>query len=86
MPTFIPMVPSLIATLGSGDPVAIISSINVGSHVVDVSPLSTLGAMCIANAAAYEDRNQLFQRLLIYGLAMAVVGALVCYLFFALLW
>jgi di/tricarboxylate transporter len=86
MPTFIAMVPSLIATLGGGDPVAIISAINVGSHVVDVSPLSTLGAMCIANAAAHEDRNQLFQRLLIYGLAMAVVGALVCYLFFVILW
>jgi len=86
MPTFIAMVPSLIATLGGGDPVAIISAINVGSHVVDVSPLSTLGAMCIAHAAAHEDRNQLFQRLLIYGLAMALVGALVCYLFFGLLW
>src|SRR6266540_6844557 len=78
MPTFIPMVPSLITKLGGGDPVAIISAINVGSHVVDVSPLSTLGAMCIANAAVHEDRNQLFQRLLIYGLSMAVVGALVC--------
>lgn len=86
MPTFIPMVPSLLAKLGGGDPVAIISAINVGSHVVDVSPLSTLGAMCIANAAASEDRNQLFQRLLVYGLAMALVGALVCYLFFGLLW
>jgi Na+/H+ antiporter NhaD/arsenite permease-like protein len=86
MPTFIPMVPSLIAKLGGGDPVAIISAINVGSHVVDVSPLSTLGAMCIANAAASEDRNRLFQRLLVYGLAMALVGALVCYLFFGLLW
>jgi Na+/H+ antiporter NhaD/arsenite permease-like protein len=86
MPTFIPMAPSLMAKLGGGDPVAIISAINVGSHVVDVSPLSTLGAMCIANAAAHEDRNRLFQRLLVYGLAMAVVGALVCYLFFGLLW
>jgi di/tricarboxylate transporter len=86
MPTFIPMVPGLIAKLGGGDPVAIISAINVGSHVVDVSPLSTLGAMCIANAAPAEDRNRLFQRLLVYGLAMAVVGALVCYLFFGLLW
>lgn len=86
MPTFIAMVPSLIAELGGGDPVAIISAINVGSHVVDVSPLSTLGAMCIANAAAHEDRNQLFRHLLIYGLAMAVIGALVCYVFFGLLW
>ena len=79
------MVPSVMSQLG-GDPVAIISAINVGSHVLDVSPLSTLGAMCIANTAAHENRNRLFQRLLIYGLAMAVVGALVCYLFFVILW
>ncbi|HEU5103291.1 MAG TPA: SLC13 family permease, partial [Roseiflexaceae bacterium] len=86
MPTFIPMVPGLIAKLGGGDPVAIVSAINVGSHVVDVSPLSTLGAICIANAAAHEDHDRLFRRLLIYGLAMALIGALVCYLFFGLLW
>ena len=41
--------------------------------------------MCIANAACHEDRNRLFRRLLLYGLSMAVVGALVCYLFFGLL-
>ena len=85
MPAFIPTVPGLIANMGGGDPIAIISAINVGSHVVDVSPLSTLGAMCIANAACHEDRNRLFRRLLLYGVSMAVVGALVCYLFFGLL-
>ena len=63
-----------------------VSAIKVGSHGVDVSPLSTLGAMCIANAAAHEDRDKLFRRLLLYGLAMAVVGAGVCYLCFGLLW
>jgi di/tricarboxylate transporter len=85
MPAFIPTVPGLIEKMGGGDPIAIISAINVGSHVVDVSPLSTLGAMCIANAACHEDRNRLFHTLLLYGLSMAVVGALVCYLFFGLL-
>jgi di/tricarboxylate transporter len=85
MPAFIPAVPGLIAKMGGGDPIAIISAINVGSHVVDVSPLSTLGAMCIATAACHEDRSRLFRILLLYGLSMAVVGALVCYLFFGLL-
>jgi Na+/H+ antiporter NhaD/arsenite permease-like protein len=77
MPTFIPLVPGLITKLGGGDPVALVSAINVGSHVVDVSPLSTLGAVCIAHAAG-EDRARLFHRLLLWGLAMAVVGAAVC--------
>jgi Na+/H+ antiporter NhaD/arsenite permease-like protein len=77
MPSFIPLVPGLITKLGGGDPVALVSAINVGSHVVDVSPLSTLGAVCIAHAAG-EDRARLFHRLLLWGLAMAVVGAAVC--------
>ncbi len=86
MPTFIPLVPDLIARMGGGDPVAIISAINVGSHVVDVSPLSTLGAMCIAHAAAHENRQRLFQALLLYSVSMAGVGAVVCYVVFGLLW
>lgn len=82
MPTFIALVPDLIEKLGGGNPTAMIAAINVGSHLVDVSPLSTLGALCIANAAADEDRNRLFRNLLLYGLSMSGVGALVSYLFF----
>ena len=85
MPAFIAIVPSLIVKLGGGNPVAIVASINVGSHLVDVSPLSTLGALCIANAAPHEDRNQLFRHLLWYGLSMSIVGAVICYIFFGLL-
>ncbi len=38
-----------------------ISSINVGAHLVDASPLSTLGALCIACAAEHEDKAKLFR-------------------------
>lgn len=85
MPAFIPLVPGLIAQLGGGSPVALVSSINVGSHLVDVSPLSTLGALCVANAPHGEDRDRLFRRLLYYGLSMSVVSALVCWFFFGVL-
>jgi di/tricarboxylate transporter len=85
MPAFIPTVPGLIEKLGGGDAVAIVSAINVGSHVVDVSPLSTLGAMCIAAADPSEDRALLFRNLLAWGFAMAIVGAIVSYLIFGLL-
>ena len=81
MPTFIPLVPGLIEKMGTGDPVALVSSINVGSHVVDVSPLSTLGALCLANAAKSENKVQLFRHLLIYGLFMSLVGAAASYIF-----
>lgn len=85
MPAFIPTVPELIKTLGGGDPVAIVASINVGSHAVDVSPLSTLGALCLVSAAHYEDRNKLFHQLLFFGFLMSFVGALVCYVYFQIL-
>ncbi len=82
MPTFISLVPDLIDKLGGGNPTAMIAAINVGSHLVDVSPLSTLGALCIANAGSHEDKNRLFRNLLFYGLSMSLVGALVSFLFF----
>jgi di/tricarboxylate transporter len=85
LPAFLPTVPGLIENLGGGDPIAIASSINVGAHLVDVSPLSTLGALCIASAPASENRSALFNKLLLWGLSMSVVGALVCFVFFGLL-
>ncbi len=85
LPAFLPTIPTLIEQLGGGDPIAIAASINVGAHMVDVSPLSTLGAICIASAPATENRTRLFNKLLAWGLSMSVVGALVCYVFFGLL-
>ena len=85
VPMFLPMVPGLIKEIGGGDPVALISSINVGAHLVDSSPLSTLGALCIACAGDHEDKAKLFRNLLIWGLSMSVVGAFACWLFFGIL-
>jgi Na+/H+ antiporter NhaD/arsenite permease-like protein len=85
LPAFLPTIPGLIQKIGGGDPMAIASSVNVGAHLVDVSPLSTLGALCIANAAATENRRTLFNKLMIWGLSMSVVGAFVCWVFFGLL-
>lgn len=85
LPSFLPTIPGLIEKLGGGNALAIAASINVGAHLVDVSPLSTLGALCIANAPVHEDRALLFNRLLLWGLSMSVVGGLVCYVFFGVL-
>ena len=54
---------------------------NIGGHLVDVSPLSTIGALCIAGAPVEESRN-LFNKLLVWGLSMSVVGALICWILF----
>jgi di/tricarboxylate transporter len=86
LPAFLPVIPGLIVKLGGGDPLAIASSIIVGANLVDVSPLSTLGALCLAHAPASEDRAKLFNQLLAWGLSMAVVGAIVCFVLFGILW
>jgi hypothetical protein len=81
LPAFLPTVPGLVAQLGGGDPVALSLSINVGSSLVDVSPLSTLGALCIAAAPATVDTRALFRQLLLWGISMTVVGGVLCHLF-----
>lgn len=82
LPALLPTVPGLVRELGGGDPLAIASSILIGGHLVDVSPLSTIGALCIACAPPDADRRALFNRVLAWGLSMAVVGAVGCYLAF----
>ena len=84
MPMFLPMTPGLVELTG-GDPIAIISAIDVGSHLVDTSPLSTLGALCIASAGEEEDKGVLFRKLLIWGLSMSIVSGIVCFVFFGVL-
>ena len=48
LPMFLPTVTDMATQLGNVDPLAIASSMNVGAHLVDVSALSTLGALCMA--------------------------------------
>jgi di/tricarboxylate transporter len=81
LPAFLPMVPGLAHQLGGANAMAIATSINVGGHLVDVSPLSTIGALCIASAPT-DDIRPLFNKLLAWGLSMAFVGAAVCWTFF----
>jgi di/tricarboxylate transporter len=82
LPAFLPTVPGLIMRLGGGDPVSIATSMNVGAHLVDLSPLSTTGALCLAGVSPAENVRSVFNKLLAWGLSMTVVGAIICYLFF----
>ena len=85
LPAFLPTVPGLAEQLIGVQPLAIASSMNIGGHLVDVSPLSTLGALCMAAAPSSEDSRKLFNQLMAWGLSMTVVGGLVCYLLFTVL-
>ncbi|MSQ94118.1 MAG: C4-dicarboxylate ABC transporter [Gemmataceae bacterium] len=86
LPAFLPMVKDVALRLPGSSPLALALSVIVAGHLVDSSPLSTIGALCIAGAGAEEDRRGLFLRVLAWGLAMAGVGAVWCYVVYGVMW
>ena len=82
LPALLPTIPDLIEKMGGGDALALVSSMIIGGHLVDVSPLSTLGALCLAAAPPGTDTRALFNKLLAWGVSMTVVAAAVCWIFF----
>jgi len=81
LPAFLPTATTLVEKVGGGDPLAVALSINVGAALVDVSPLSTLGALCVAAVRGQVPSRALFHQLLAWGIAMTVAGAIFCQLF-----
>ena len=69
-----------VQKMGGGDLLALASSVNVGAHLVDLSPLSTLGALCVA--ADKDGTDKLYRQLLAVGMSMVVFGALFCQIAF----
>jgi di/tricarboxylate transporter len=82
LPAFLPTIPGLVARLGGGDPLSIATSMNVGAHLVDMSPLSTTGAMCLAGITDPAEVRPTYNKLLAWGLSMTVIGSLLCWIFF----
>lgn len=82
LPAFLPMVPDLAQRLGGIDPLRIAWSMNIGASLVDLSSLSTVGALFLAGAPAGADARALFNALLAWGLSMSVVGAALCWVLF----
>jgi di/tricarboxylate transporter len=82
LPAFLPTIPGLVARLGGGDPIGIATSMNVGAHLVDMSPLSTTGAMCLAGITDPAEVRPTYNKLLAWGLSMTVIGAVWCWLAF----
>ncbi|MBL8829368.1 MAG: hypothetical protein JNM18_20455 [Planctomycetaceae bacterium] len=84
LPAFLPTVPVVLANLGgSGEPMpdkllAVATAVNIGSNLVDVSSVSTIGALCVAATPDEAARRLLFRHALIWGLSMSVVGAVLC--------
>jgi Na+/H+ antiporter NhaD/arsenite permease-like protein len=82
LPAFLPMVPELAERLGGIDPLNIAWSMNVSASLVDLSSLSTVGALYIAGLAPGSDARGLFNALLAWGMSMTVAGALLCWILF----
>jgi len=84
-PTFLPLVPTVLAKMGGGNPIPLILSIIVAGSLVDASPLSTLGALALASAPEQVDKKRLYRNLMIWGLAMCVIGSFVSWIVFSVL-
>ena len=62
LPAFLPMVPDLAQRMGGIEPLPIAWSMNVGASLVDLSSLSTVGALFMAGAAAGTRHAPAVQR------------------------
>lgn len=82
LPAFLPMVPGLSEGAGGIDPLPIAWSMNVGASLVDLSSLSTVGALFLAAAPEGADTRSLFNQMLAWGLSMSLVAAAMCWLLF----
>jgi di/tricarboxylate transporter len=82
LPAFLPMVPGIARSLGGIEQLPVAWSMNIGASLVDLSSLSTVGALFLAGVPAGSDTRQLFNALLAWGLSMAVVGAAICWVLF----
>ena len=82
LPAFLPLAPVLAERIGGLDPLPIAWSMNVGASLVDLSSLSTVGALFMAGAPPGSDTRKLFNGLLAWGLSMSLVGGVVCWILF----
>jgi di/tricarboxylate transporter len=85
--TFIPMAPALLQKVGAppAELIPLISTIVACGFIVDMSPLSTSGAIYLANAHESQNKSRLFRDMLAWSLSMSVIGSIMCWLAFSVL-
>ena len=81
LPAFVPLLPGLAAKMSISNTVPMAVAVAVGSHMVDVSPLSTLGALSLAAVKNPNEQKRLFTWLMAWGMSMSVVAGLLAFLF-----
>lgn len=87
MPAFLPMAPLLLEKIGASPEAlpGLITTIVVAGHLTDMSPLSTTGAVFISGAPDSVDSKPLFKGMMIWGISMAFVGAVICWVLYSIL-
>ncbi len=80
MPTLIPTVTGVAAKTGwLVRPEPLVSSIVIGSHLVSISPFSTLGALAMAAAGSGREKDRLFLQLITLAVANVFIAAFLSY-------
>ncbi len=79
MPTLIPMAAEVAKHPGMGTAFELITAVIVGTNGVVISPLSTVGALCLAGAPEGVDRNKLYNQLLLSAVCFSVCSAIAAY-------
>ncbi len=81
MPTLIPTVPALVATIPGLDPVAMAVGICIGANLAPFSPLSTCGGLMLAaytsSGVDQQSRNKMFAQLFALSAGAVLLGAIV---------
>jgi len=84
MPTLIPTVPSIAASVAGVHPIALIVAICVGAHMAALSPLSTCGGFALASyssivKATPEQSNKTFRQLFLISALAVLWTALIAF-------
>ena len=80
MPTLIPLAAKMSAAMPEiGTPLQLIVAVIVGTNGVVISPLSTVGGLCVASAPDGVDRGKLYNQLLLSAIIFCLANAVAAY-------
>lgn len=75
MPTLIPLASQLAGELGTVSAMNLVIGVIVGTNGVVISPLSTVGGICVGSAPEGVDRDKLYNQLLLAAVSFIVLSA-----------